>query len=213
VWPGFDTLDHTRTIALYVLSASVLAAAGLDRISEMPGRLRNILYFCIGIAAALILVTVLLHAAPLILDVPAHIKNQAETHTNPNFSSQFFADAGNKIEASFSSTAAILYLPVLLQRDLFYYHCCSNGKWSAWRFNGILAIADRSCIMGGPIRLVYTERKDLYPESSKRWNSFDPDKFRVYDCNGRNRCLNSIGKLQHARLPAKSSIRFSISVQ
>jgi Bacterial membrane protein YfhO len=215
VWPGFDTLDHTRTIALYVLSASVLAAAGLDRISEMPGRLRNILYSCVGIAAALILVAVLLHAAPSILNVSGHIKNQAATNTNPNFSRQFFADAGNKIEASFSSTAAILYLPVLLISAISLLLLLLQRKVVTLKTfqAGILVIALIDLVYHGwtDPPLVYTERKALYPESSKavEFLQRDPDKFRVYELQWKKPLpqlpLENYSMLDYLR---KSSIRF-----
>jgi Bacterial membrane protein YfhO len=187
LWAGFDTLDHIRTIALYALSASVLAAVGLDHLSEIRSRL-PIYYRCL-LAGVIVLFCVILflHTAPRFLPVEKQIELFAQNNTNPEFGQQFFLDATKKIEVGFSQSASILYAPVLfliaIALALLLFH---QSRWSKSKFQAaiiVIALVDLLYHGWTDPPLVYTEHADLYPRKSKavEFLQKDPDDFRVYE--------------------------------
>ena len=215
LWPGFDTLDHTRTIALYIFSASVLAAAGLDHISELHNRMKWLGHVLAAGIIILLLIIIGLHTTPALLGVAEHIQQLAGTNTNPDFAKEFFLDAAQKITAGFHQSAEILYAPLILLTGLFlalWMLRKDAGTLRRFQFV-IIALALGDLLYHGwtdPI-LVYTDREALYPQTSKtvKFLKQDPEQFRVYELQ-RKRPLPSIplkdySLLEHFR---KGSIRF-----
>jgi preprotein translocase subunit SecG len=215
LWAGFDTLDHTRTIILYVFSGSVLAAFGLDRILESR-RWAQILQRTLAIAIALFVILVIaLHAAPAALKINQHISNLASLNADSRFAPAFFTDAAHKISEGFHRSAEILYPPILFLIAL----CISlwmlkRNSWTLKQFQlVILLIAMTDLLYHGwtDPPLVYTDRQALYPQNSKvvEFLKRDPDQFRVYELQLKKQLpeppLDNYNQLDFLR---KGSIRF-----
>src|SRR5262249_17572799 len=108
IWSGFDTLDPTRTIMLFVVAASVLAAAGLDRLTALNSR--RLLRSLVCAIVLLSLTVGALWLAPRVMDIPTMIRNAGVS--NETYSAAFFQDAGQQILQGFGDSAAILMLPI-----------------------------------------------------------------------------------------------------
>lgn len=215
LWPGFDTLDHTRTIALYIFSASVLAAAGLDHISELRTRMKWLGRVLAAGIIVLLLLVMGLHIAPALLGVAERIQQLAGTNTNPDFAKEFFLDAAQKITTGFHQSAEILYAPLILLTGLFLaLRMWLRNAGTLRRFQFViivLALADLLYHGWTDPILVYTDRKALYPQTSKtvEFLKQDPEQFRVYELQRKKPLpstpLKDYSLLEHFR---KGSIRF-----
>lgn len=183
LWPGFDTLDHTRTIMLYVLGISVLAAEGTERLSALSAKY----LFRISAAAAVLLIflTIALWMFPRAVDLSNRV-NEASFSSNV-YSQQFFQDAGPKIEQGFRDSAGILIFPVcILAAFAAITGAMAAGKIQIVKGSYLIllvSIVDLAAHGWIDPPLSYSLRKDLYPAPGGvvHFLQNDPEMFRVYE--------------------------------
>lgn len=211
LWSGFDTLDHTRTIVLYVLAASILAAQGMEFLSGQQGTsIRRLIAFA---AAGCLALIAILHAIPLISNIPALV--QQSSTASETFSAAFYQDAGTKIAMGFHQSAQILYAPLTILAAL--YACLrmlSSGRWTATQTQTailLLSLFDLTYRGWTDPPLEYTERARLYPAPQQviEFLQKDTDTFRVYELHRKRPLpalpLTNYGDLQIVR---RGAIRF-----
>lgn len=183
LWPGFDTLDHTRTIMLYVIGVSVLAAEGTERLNRSTAK--SLFRGSAAAAVLLMLLTLTLWMIPRVTSLSTRVNHAS--FTSSVYSQQFFQDAGPKIEQGFRDSAAILIFPLcIFAAFAAIARGVATGKIQVAKGSYLilmLSIVDLSAHGWNDPPLNYSHRETLFPAPGQviRFLQSDPDLFRVYE--------------------------------
>jgi hypothetical protein len=212
VWPGFDTLDHTRTIVLYAFAASILAALGLDSLESWREKTRLL---TILPAATIALLAASIFLLGFFANHPVFNQLVHFEAGSPKYSPDFFRDAAPKIQQGIRDSRTILFAPTLilvaaLAGIRFWVR---NNITTANFCMFLLLISAIDLIYRGwtDPPLEYTEKKWIYPRVSKvaEFLQHDPETFRVYELHRKLPLPKlPLRKYSELELLRKGSVRF-----
>lgn len=189
ILPGLDSLDQTRSIILYIASASVLAGSGMDRLPEFRQILPTLKKMFGLLIGLLSLVVVTLYVLPKVVDVPDRVSTRWAPSLESTYTQNFFLEAGPAVSRGFTESARILYFPLLVFLALFLIlHYFTQNRIGSSVFNVLLVSISLIdvCYHGWyDPPLAFTNPKDLYPDNSEvlQFLQAETGPFRVYDCH------------------------------
>lgn len=209
----FDTLDHTRTIALFSFAGAVLAARGVDTV--VVGRkeaLRKAKALLLAAAALCVAIIFILWIQPIDVD------RLVTTVRNPypdRYAPEFFMDAVPKISRGIQQSAQIFYFPVLVlitvwvTLSLFLKDKLSGSGFKIALL--VISLCDLYYRGWNDPELVYANRSDVFPPNSAVLEFLKKEgaEFRIYEIHKKRPLpplpLRNYSDLERLR---KGSIRF-----
>lgn len=209
----FDTLDHTRTIALFSFAGAILAARGVDTV--VVGRketLRKARVLLLVAAALCVAIIFILWIQPI--DVDRLVSTVRNPHQE-RYASEFFIDAVPKISRGIQQSAQIFYVPVLILVTLLVtLSLFLKDKLSSSGFKVallVISVCDLYHRGWNDPELVYANRSDVFPPKSvvQQFLEKDASQFRIYELHKKRPLpplpLRKYSDLERVR---KGSIRF-----